>query len=297
MIGSDRVRPFVALISVLILAADTSFGDVFQYAPKVGDEYRITKSYETSNESSSGSSGSSSGADTIIERVIGAREGGLEIEYDFPKGTSEEVTRRSWQFPVRVFRPSSGPMRLLNRTELEARVEVWLQTFGVSREACGTWTFTWNAFRVDCDPQSVIDTLNSFDLRVVDLEDGAPYEDAEAIGPGTLEKTAAGAEGETFTVTLEVDPDVVRHASAESDVVVGEIMNEPVTLEAALSMRTQEEVSGTILVTLDADLKGNVWRRTRVTEIETKLPHGESESRTATEIVERQPLPGPSTAR
>ena len=288
------MKLFIALISALVLPVNASFGRVQQYAPKVGDEYQITKSYETSSETNTGSSGSSSGSDTIVERVVGIREDGLEIEYDLPDGAPAQARARTWQFPARVFRPSSGPMQLLNLPELEARVEVWLQAGGMTREACGRWIFTWNSFRIECDPQSVIDTINSFDLRVEDLNDGGPYRDAEASGPGTLTKEVAEADRQTFTVTLKIDPNMVRRARAESDVVVGELMNEPVTLEAALSMREMEEVSGTIRVTLDADLLGNVWRRTRVTEVETKLAAGGYEKQTALETVERLPIPVPS---
>ena len=287
----------IALILALFSPISTSFGDVRLYPPKVGDEYEITKSYETSSETSSGSSGNSSGSNTFVERVIGVREGGLEIEYDLPNGASPEDRARTWQFPARVFRPSTGPMQLLNRTELEARVEAWLQAGGMTREACGSWIFTWNAFRIDCQPESVIDTLKSLDLRIEDLEDGAPYEDAEAISPGTLEKTAAGANHETFAVTLKIDPDVLSRARAESDVVVGELLNEPVTLEAALSIRAKEVVSGTILVTLDADLMGNVWRRTRVIETETMLADGEVERHKSIETVERHRIQEPSVSQ
>ncbi len=286
----------IALILPLFLPVSTAFGDVLLYAPNVGDEYKITKSYETSSETSGGSSGSSSGSTTIIERVIGVRADGLEIEYDFPKRTSDEARARTWQLPVRVFRPSIGPMQLLNRPELEARVEVWLQTFGMTREACGKWTFTWNAFRIDCDPASVIDMLNTFDLRAEHPDDGAPYDDAEAISPGKLKRKAAGRDRETFSVMLKVDPDVVRRAKAESDVIAGDLLNEPVTLEEALAKRAMEAVTGTITVTLDADLEGNVWQRTRVVEVETKLADGRHEISTAIETVERLPVPASSVA-
>ena len=269
------------------MPVSTSLGDVQIYAPKVGDEYRITSSYETSSETSDGSSGSSQGSNVVVERVIGVREGGFEIEYDLPNGTSQEARPRSWQFPARVFRPSQGPMKLLNRPELEARVEAWLQASGVTREACGRWIFTWNAFRIECDPSLVIDMLSSFDLRAEDLNDGAPYEDAEAISPGILRKEAAGEFHETYVVSMQIDPEVVRRNRAESDVVTGELMKEPVTLEEALSNHATEVTLGTIRVTLEADSMGNVWRRTRVTEVETRLANGDFERHATTEVVER----------
>lgn len=271
-------------------------GDVPLYEPKVGDEYRVTKAYETLSETSTGSSGSSSGSNAIVERIIGVREDGLEIEYDFPDAASEADRARTWQFPARVYRPKSGPMILLNAPELEARIEAWLQAGGMTREACGKWIFTWTAFRIECDPESVIATLSAFDMRVVDLSDGAPYEDVAAAGPGTIEKIATATDHVTYAVTLKIDSDVMRRAHAENDVVVGEILNEPVTLEEALTIRANEEVSGTIRVTLKAEKLGNVWHRTRVIEMETELTNGEQKSEKTIETVERLPIPSSSVS-
>lgn len=289
--GSPRLTGEVARIALvlfLLFPVRASFGDEPPYAPRVGDEYEITSSYATSSESSDGSTSSSRGSDTVIERVIGVREGGLEIEFDLPDTIPKEARARSWQFPTRVFTPSRGAMQLLNRPELEARVGAWLQAGGMTREACGRWIFTWNAFRIECDPASVIEMLRSFDLRADNLSDGASYKDAEAAAPGTLRKKVSRGSRKTFSVTLQIDPEVVRRNRAESDVVVGEIVNESVTLEEALSNRAKEEVSGTIEITLEVDDLGNVWRRTRVTEVETKLVNGGYERQKSTEVVERR---------
>jgi hypothetical protein len=293
----SEVMLFMAIIVALLLPANNARGESPQSAPKVGEEYEISKRYETSQQTSDGSSGSSRGRDTILERVIGVREGGLELEYDLPKETKAEDRARNWQFPVRVFRPSSGPMQLLNRSELEARVEGWLKAAGWTRAVCGRWIFTWNAFRIECDPQSVIKMVEALDLRSADLREGASYQETEARGPGTLTRKAAGPNGETFAVAMEVDPDAVRRARAESDVAVGEIMQKPVTLDAALRERAKESVSGTISVTFDTDTGGNVRRRTKVTKVEIKGPDGRYERHTATETVERLRVSGLSTIR
>jgi len=287
----------MATIAALLLLANDARGESPQSAPKVGEEYKISRRYETSQQTSDGSSGSSRGQDTILERVIGVREGGLELEYDLPKDATAEDRARSWQFPVRVFRPTNGSMQLLNRPELEARVEAWLKAAGWTRAVCGRWIFTWNAFRIECDPQSVIKTVEAFDLRSADLREGAPYQETEARGPGTLTRKAAGPNGATFAVVMEIDPDAVRRARADSDVAVGEIMRKPVTLDAALRERAKESVSGTISVTFDTDSAGNVRWRTKVTKVETKVPDGRSESQTVTETVERHPVSELSTLR
>lgn len=225
----------------------------------------------------------------MLERVVGIRDGGLELEFDLPEDTTAEDRARTWQYPVRVFRTPDGPMQLLNRAELEARVARWLEAAGWTRADCGRWIFTWNAFQIECDPESVIRSVEALDLRSADPREGAPYRDADARGPGTLTKKAAGPDGETFTVTMEVDPDSVRRARAESDVVVGKIMGELVTLNEALEERAQEAVTGIVSITLDTDREGHVWRRTRVTHVQIEAPEGRRETQRATETVERRP--------
>src|SRR5688500_6405172 len=112
---------FMATTAALLLLANNVRSEPPQSAPKVGEEYEISKRYETSEQTSDGSSGSSSGRDVILERVIGVREGGLELEYDLPKDATAKDRARSWQFPARVFRRANGSMHLLNSPELESR--------------------------------------------------------------------------------------------------------------------------------------------------------------------------------
>lgn len=288
----------IAVIAASVLPALDAHAVSPQPMPKVGEEYEISKSYDSSQRTSDGSSsGSSRGQDTILERVIGVRETGLELEYDLPKDATAADRARSWQFPVRVFKPTNGPMQLLNRRELEVRLEGWLKAAGWTRAVCGRWIFTWNAFRIECDPHSVIKTIEAFDLRSADIREGAPYQVAEARGPESLARKTTGPGGATFAVVLEVDPVAVRRARAESDVVVGEIMRKPVTLDAALGERAKEIVSGSISVTLDTDAAGNVRRRTKVTKLETKGPDGRSESETLKETVERSLVSGRAAQR
>jgi hypothetical protein len=268
-----------------------------QAQPKVGEEYEIRKSYETSEVRSDGGSGSSSGHDTLLERVIEVRPDGLELVFDLPKDATAQDRAREWKFPARVFKPSSGPMQLLNRPELEMRLENWLKAAKWTPEICGHWIFTWNAFRIDCDPQSVIPIIESYDLRSADLRDGASYKVTEARGPGTLARRSIGPDGAKFEAVMEIDPDGARRASAESDVAVGEIMGKPISLEAALRERSKESISGTILVTFETDAVGNVGRRTKVTKVEIKSPDGQTETRTATETTERRLVSGSSVRR
>ncbi len=168
MDGLESVRLIVLapFFAGLLLQATNARAEPAQFRPQIGDTYEIIMKQTSAQNSSDGSSGSSHDNDTIIERVIGVRPDGLELEYDLPKSASQASRTGTWQFPARVFKPEHGSMQLLNRPELEARIEAWLKAAKWTREVCGRWIFTWNAFRIECDPQSVIVNLESFDLRV-----------------------------------------------------------------------------------------------------------------------------------
>src|SRR4030095_13399672 len=153
---------------------------------QTGGTYELRLNRESSDRSSDGSEGSSNDRDTISERVIAVRGDGLELEYDLPNEATQEDRAASWQFPARLFKPWSGPTQLLNRAELESRLDAWLKAAKWTRDICGHWIFTWNAFRIECDPQSVLKTIAAFDLRSAELRDGAPYREDRAVGPAKL---------------------------------------------------------------------------------------------------------------
>lgn len=265
--------------------------------PAVGDTHEIVVSYETSEQGSDGSSSSSSGQDAMLERVVAIGSLGLELEFDLPSDATTEERARVWKFPARVLSPSSGEMRLLNGHELEERVDRWLAAGDMTREMCGRWIFTWNAFRIECDPESVIADIEAINLLTVDLREGAAYRHPETLGSGTLSRKAGGPDGATYSVKLYVDADAVRRSRAESDVVVGEITQRPITLETALAERSRETVSGTVEVTFDVDASGNPTRRTVVTTMETFKPDGVSETARQTVTVERRVVPEPTARR
>lgn len=282
---------FMAIAAALLLPALACAGPAQsgpQPGPHAGDTYQIAIDTESVQSTSDGSSsGSSSDRDAVMERVIAVRDTGLELEFDLPASATADDRARSWQFPARVFKPVHGPMTLLNRPELEARLDRWLKDANWPRTVCGHWIFTWNAFRIECDPLSVIKTIEGFDLGHDSLQDGTPWLDPLARGPAPLR---VEPDGRTFIAHLVVDPDVVRRGEAETDVATGEILGKPVTLDAARRARAAEDVSGTITVTLEADSTGQARRRTRVVKLQTKKPGGRLETNTVTETVERRPL-------
>lgn len=286
--------PILAALAALLLSNVDSRAQPAPPEAQLGQLYAITISYRSSEQSSDGSTASANGSDALMERVIAVRDDGIELEYDRPDGTRAEDRARSWQLPARILKRRNGSMLLLNRGEIEARLERWLGAAEWTREVCGRWVFTWNAFLIDCDQESIVAAIERVDLRYVDLRDGASYRVAEARAPGTMARTADGPAGARFVATMELDPDSVRRAEAESDVAVGEIMQQPVTLEAALRERAGESVSGTIEVTFDSDSAGNPWRRTKVVRTRIVSPGGRIENRTHRETVERRLVSGPS---
>ena len=254
---------------------------------RVGETFEIKRVKDSVSEGPNGSSGSTHDLDTLIERIEAVRPDGVEVVFDLPQGTSAEERRQSWQFPARVFEPFDGPAKLLNASELEKRVDDWLNWGKMTRQACGHWIFTWNAFRIECDPQAVIAEVRKFDPTLPELRDGAVYRDADALAPAPLMKKSAGSAGSTFTASMAINPKVVQHDRAEADVVVGEITRKPVTFEAAFAERAKEALSGTIEVTIDVDASGNWSRLTKITKSKTKEPDGAVKIETAREILQR----------
>jgi hypothetical protein len=271
-------------ISAAVLISGAGGTDSSQFTPKPGDEHEIVLMRDSAQSKGDQSSGSSHDQDTILERVVGLRADGLELEFDLPKAATAQERARSWQLPARVFKPIRGPMQLLNAPELEARVDGWLKAGKMTRLACGRWIFTWNAFRIECDPQSVIPMLEAFNLEPSELREGADYRHPKTLGTARLARKRSS----DLFAELRLDPDAVRRERAEGDVVAGEILGKPVAIEQAMRERSAENISGTMTVTFELDAAGHAQRRTKVTTLKIKTPHQEPETETVTETLERR---------
>ncbi len=244
---------------------------------------------------SKGSTGSSIDRDTLVQRIIGVRPDGVELEYDLPANTPAQVRAAAWQFPVRIFKPSRGPLQLLNGPELEVRIEAWLKTAGVPRTLCGRYYFSWNVFRIECDPLSALHLIEPVDLGFTALKNGALYRAPLSSRPVAVQRKWATPYAAEFVATLNVDPDHVRRDQAQADVVIAEIVKKPLTLDDALRARSAEQIAGTMEVTFDADQAGLVRRRTTLTKLYITPPNGPTQDRTIAETVERQLMPSGSS--
>ena len=285
-------RAAVALAALLSLWPAHGRAETPTATPREGEEFEIRTSYATRSGSDDGASSSSNGRNAYVERVVAVRPDGVEVEFDLPSDTSAEDRKRVWQYPARVLRTPDGRLELLNQAELAARIDRWLAAWKIPREACGRWVFTWNAFKIECDPQSVLTLLEPIDLTLRSVTEGRPYRDpaAREAAPITLQsRTPAGT---TYVVTAALDADAVRREMAEAEVVVGELMGQPVSKEAANERFASVELEGTVTVTLETDAFGVVRRRTRLIEQRQKGRDGDVRS-TRTEVVERLPMEAP----
>jgi hypothetical protein len=276
------VVPFILLLQMLDVRAQQP-----QFEDRVGDAYEIR--LESVSDRSNGSSGHSHSRFTLVERVIALHAGGIELEFDLPEQALPQDRARTWQFPARVLKSPGRPLQLLNASELEIRVRAWLQRGGMTEAACGRWSFTWTAIKIECDPQSVLQMLEPFDLRLGDLRDGTPHSEPGARGSAPLRKDSLGTAGATYAAEMEIDPDVVRRERANEDVAIAEMTGKaPLALELALRAREADRISGTIATTLEMDSAGRVTRRRRVTRLEIAGHAGSLERQTTTVVVERR---------
>ncbi len=221
MVIGTMMSMLVAVLPSTVCHADQSTG-----IEHIGTTATILRDVESSWKGSDRSTGSSTDRDALVERVTGLRGDDLEIEYDLPAWAKEQDRARIWQFPVRVLRKAQGQFQLLNGPELEARLNAWLVKAGLPQAVCGHSYVTWNVFKIECDPQSMISVVEQYDLRFANLHDGTSYTDREALGPMILIRMPTDSSDYVFTGTAPVDPEQLRREQAQSDVVDAEVANE-----------------------------------------------------------------------
>jgi len=257
-------------------------------SPSVGDAVQITTSRETEEHGNRVDSkrGTSTDRDSYVERVAAVRPDGVVLEYDLPENATTDDRASNWQFPFQILKADDGTVRLLNAPELAVRVDRWLKTAGMSHTVCGKLIFTWNAFRVDCDPQSTIRWLATVTLAD-GLQAGNTFTDPDARAPTLLRRVSA----DRLVATLEIDPAIIRRQRAQADVGVAELSHKVLTLNEALKAHEAEMITGTITVTFDLDAAGRTRQRTRVETVQVAWPNGRIDTQTVTNTLTRAPVP------
>ena len=256
-------------------------------SPSVGDAVQIITNREMEEHGNRFDSqrGTSTDRDSYVERVAAVRPDGVVLEYDLPENATTDDRASNWQFPFQILKAHDGTVRLLNAPELAVRVDRWLKTAGMSHTVCGKLIFTWNAFRVDCDPQSTIRWLATVTLAD-GLHAGNSFTDPDARAPTLLRQASA----DRLVATLAIDPAVIRRQRAQADVGVAELTHKVLTLNEALKAHEAETVTGAITVTFDLDAAGRTRQRTRVETVQVAWPNGRIDTQTVTDTLTRAPV-------
>lgn len=247
----------------------------------------VRSSYQT-RETGEGSNSSSNGSDTVVERLIERRGSSEVIELDYTADTPQE-SRNSWQLPVRFLRTPGGDIQLLNPAEMEARVDPWLRRAKLTRAICGRTIFTWNAFTIRCDLESVKEFIATYDLRSFTPREGAAYKAKGALAEVPLRRQQAGS-AQVLTATSAIDPEHFRDAAVETAILVAEISGEKLTPEQARRRFAGNRYSGTITTTFTLDAGGEANRRVEQLKLQLVDEDGPSR-REETRTLERLPLP------
>jgi hypothetical protein len=244
--------------------------------------------YQTSILNSEGEEiGSSSGHQSLIETVVKTTEEGTILHYDWPRDKDGKARSNFWYFLATVLEKPNGDLELRDVETVETRVQAWLDKYGISRKACGYWSHGGGfPFRVDCDPNKVLELIEPFDIRLPDARVGAEYMHPMASKSGKFEALPAPRNG--LTVTLMVDEEKSRAEEAKFSYLMAQMMGEEKTREQAAAEAQKTGFSGQMTIEFDLDEGGDVFRRTDITSLTISRPKEEPETRKSVFTVERK---------
>lgn len=274
-----------ALLAALALtfAGTNAAANMEGSAPPIGASYEvwIEQATETKSENSSGSSSSNSAGQVT---VLSDGPDGQVVLYDLPPDTSEKDRARQWQWPAKIVYAPDGGAQLLEREAHEARLTAWLKLANWTREACGQWIFTWNAFYIECDLDAVIKDSEHYKPPSAELAAGVLFTRPGALAPVPLVERTLDDGRIVLEATLALDPDYVRAEMVESALVVAQITAKPLTLDEAKAAHADDVISGSIKVQFDLTAAPDEWVRTDVTQMTVDEGKGEIETRKATRV-------------
>ena len=270
---------YFALIMLMLTSACQRPTEVPWSSEIEGSVFEVQVEYQNKS-SGDGTTGSSSGRNTLTERIIEVDSKEIIVEYDYAprprRYVDEQPNLIEWEFPATISLKHSDDITLQNIEEITARNTEWREAAGIPNEACGLWYFTWNAFKVECDPNTVIQSLEAFILFDDEIHEGQEIKEFGTLKTGIIKLVSSSPL--TFQAEFEFDPEVIRESRAEQDVIVAQMMQrETISLENALEGRATEQISGNLTATWELDDRGRVIKRTRNSNITIELENGEIE--------------------
>lgn len=106
-------------------------------------------------------------------------------------------------------------------------------------------------FKIECDPDTILETVVSFDLGSIRLEDGAVFNLPDTRTSVTLAVVPDAPPGQRiFKGRTTIDADVLREGAIERIMVVAEISGKAVTRDEAAARIAAHQFSGETEVTL-----------------------------------------------
>ncbi len=275
------MRLFPALLTALALSVTATSAAANN--PPVGASYEVWVEQETASESENGSGSSQSNSARQVT-ILADGPDGQTIVYDLPPDTTEKDRARTWQWPAKIVYAADGTARLLEREAHEARLTDWLKLANWTREVCGQWIFTWNAFYIECDPDAVIEDATAYKLPPADLAVGVMFARNGTVAPVPLVERALDDGRVVLEADMVLDPDYVRAEMVESDLIVAQIMGNPLTPDEAKAAHADDVIAGTITVQFDLTAAPDEWVRKDVTQMTVDEGEGDIETRKATRV-------------
>lgn len=241
------------ITGVVVIAGIAYYSPALAKEPAQVEHYSITTRYSTVSEGG-GSSGSSRGSNAYREEVRTDAEGCRLRQFDIDDTDGRKRPLSQWQMPIVVRQCPGAAPALANRDAMLARRDAFLAAMNVTTDVCGAHYFTWNVFRIDCDPDEAVDRLAEIDLGSIRLEDGAEYALPDTGTRVTLRRKASEVPGQIlFAGSAAIDPEYLRSRAAETIMVVAEVSGEKMTRDEAISQIAGRRYSGESAITLVAE--------------------------------------------
>ncbi len=258
----------------------------------IGSTNLIVYESLTQSKSDFGSSGSSRTQNAILERTTSNKKGGYEVEYSFPETNISE--NDAWKLPARVIIYPGSSIELLNESEIEVRLEKFLDKHPEIREQCGEVVFTWTAFEIHCNTNHVLDLLKSYNLYLGELSEGQPYEELGGMAPVPLKRVSSDGNNLVLQAELVLDPQYLQAEYEKTMEQVATLIRQSVssTMNDVLQLSGDEKprFSGTRLVTIKVTSEGIVSELQRETSTTILGGGALQETRTQKETLRRQPV-------
>jgi len=279
------MRLFRKIVFAIAVCAATQSVAQASDAPEV---FEIIIRYETRSEGNR-MTGSSSGGYHYREEVY-ARTGDCRLRrFDVVDDPEHSRPLALWKMPVLLRECAGQPAEIANREAMVARRDAFLSAAELPPEACGRHYFTWDVFKIECDPEAVIDTVERIDLSSLALQDGAHFLVRDTETRLTLTQAESGPDGRrTFTGRGTIDPEVLREQKASAIMVIAEVSGEEISLEQAMARIAEHRFAGEVSVKLMEEPAEDRITLTVVSETSETDAEGNTETRWGEEVTIRE---------